>query len=104
MLKYCWRKFPDNMKEKHACPCCGYKTFDEQPNGSHNICPVCFWEDDLFQLNNPDYEGGTNWVSLRQAQKNFAVFGACEKDMIKNIRKPTPDEQRDDNWEPLKKK
>lgn len=30
---------------KYKCPCCGYYTFDEKPNGNYDICEVCFWED-----------------------------------------------------------
>ncbi|MGX7688155.1 CPCC family cysteine-rich protein [Flectobacillus roseus] len=86
---------------KFACPCCGYKTFREQPNGSYDICDVCFWEDDPIQLNDPDYEGGTNSVALKQGQKNFMEFGVCESEMIKNVRQPNSDEQRDENWKPL---
>jgi len=86
---------------KFTCPCCGYKTFREQPNGNYDICEVCFWEDDLIQFNDPTYEGGANKVSLKQAQKNFIEFGACEKDMIKNVRRPMEDEQRDANWKLL---
>jgi len=87
--------------EKFACPCCGYKTFELKPNGTYDICQVCFWEDDLSQLNNPDYVGGANKVSLRQGQQNFAKFGACEEDMIKSVRKPTQKETRENNWKPL---
>lgn len=87
--------------EKFACPCCGYKTFNEKPNGSYDICGVCFWEDDPIQLDDPNYEGGANRVSLKQGQQNFIEFGACESDMIKNVRKPTKDEQRNHNWKPL---
>lgn len=86
---------------KFACPCCGYKTFREKPNGSYDICEVCFWEDDPIQLDEPDYEGGANTVSLKQGQKNFSEFGACEREMIKNVRQPNRDEQRDENWKPL---
>lgn len=32
--------------EKFTCPCCGYKTFTQQPNETYDICQVCFWEDD----------------------------------------------------------
>lgn len=38
------------VTEKFACPCCGYKTFREQPNGSYDICQICFWEDAQFNL------------------------------------------------------
>ena len=86
---------------KFACPCCGYKTFREHPNGSYDICQVCFWEDDPIQLDDPKYEGGANGVSLKQGQKNFIEFGACERDMIKSVRRPIKDEQRDENWKPL---
>jgi len=86
---------------RFACPCCGYKTFSHEPDGSYEICKVCFWEDDPVQLKRPDYEGGANKVSLRQAQKNFQEFGACEKEMVKRVRKPTPDETRDESWRPL---
>ena len=64
------------MLENFACPCCGYKTFDEKPNGTFEICVVCFWEDDNIQNENPNYSGGANKISLKQAQKNFLDFGA----------------------------
>lgn len=81
-----------------ACPCCGYMTFSVRQNGTYDICPVCFWEDDPIQLADPDYEGGANRVSLRQGQLNFKEYGACEKEMIKNVRQPKKEEKRDDNW------
>jgi len=89
------------VAEKFACPCCGYKTFKYKPNGSFDICEVCFWEDDPVQLENPDYEGGANKISLRQGQKNFLKFGACEIKMINHVRNPLITEQRDKNWMPL---
>lgn len=85
----------------YPCPCCGYKTFDVPANGSYDICPVCFWEDDPVQLKNPDYVGGANHISLRQAQKNFLEFGACEKNMKSHVRAPREDEARDEDWTPL---
>ena len=33
--------------KKYECPCCGFYTFDEKPNGSYDICPVCFWEEEF---------------------------------------------------------
>lgn len=76
----------------YPCPCCGYLTFEEPPNGSYDICPVCFWEDDEIQLEDPDYEGGANGPSLNQCKKNFLEFGAKERRHIKNVRPPTEDE------------
>lgn len=87
---------------RYPCPCCGYKTFDVEPLGTYVICKVCFWEDDPLALDDPDFVGGANRVSLRQAQKNFLAFGACEIKMVKNVRQPRQDEMRDHDWEPLK--
>jgi hypothetical protein len=84
--------------DKFACPCCGYMTLRERPRGTYTICQVCFWEDDPVQLKDPDCEGGANRVSLRQGQKNFQDFRACERDMIKNVRPPNIDEFRDKEW------
>jgi hypothetical protein len=86
---------------KFACTCCGYKTFDEEPSGSYVICPVCFWEDDPIPLDDPDFAGGANKVSLRQAQRNFEEFGACDRRMISKVRPPKEEEQRDADWKRL---
>ncbi len=87
--------------KKFTCPCCGYKTLDENPPGTYDICPICFWEDDGVQFNDPDYEGGANHVSLRQAQKNYDEFGACEKEMLCHVRKPNKNDEKDSNWKHL---
>ncbi|NEZ02175.1 hypothetical protein G4D62_23195 [Bacillus shackletonii] len=65
--------------KKYTCPCCGYKTFDEEPSGTFDICDNCKWEDDNVMNENPDYWGGANGVCLRQAQRNFIRYGASEK-------------------------
>jgi len=87
---------------KYTCPCCGYKTLPEKPPGTFNICDICFWEDDGYQLDNPDYEGGANHPSLRQAQKNFLDFGATERRLLEYVRKPTEKDAKDPQWEPLR--
>ena len=85
--------------ENFPCPCCGYKTFyGEKPNGNYEICPVCFWEDDPIQSADINYAGGANSVSLKQAKQNFLEFGASKKEMIRNTRKPKPNEERNIDW------
>lgn len=83
---------------KYFCPCCGYDTFTEEPPGTYNICPICFWEDDPIQYKDPDYKGGANRVSLRQGQLNYEKYGACEKEMVKNVTKPMKDNKRNPSW------
>ena len=84
---------------RYTCPCCGYKTLQER--FLFDICDICYWEDDNVQAVNPDVEGGANVVSLRQAQKNFVRFGACEENMRNVVRKPTIYDERDTNWRML---
>lgn len=79
-------------KLKYKCPCCGYYTFEEKPGATWDICPVCFWEDDFFQFDDPDEDGWANGVSLNEARENFKKFGACRQDIINYVRPPKEDE------------
>jgi hypothetical protein len=85
---------------RYPCPCCGYLVFDDGP-GSYDVCPICFWEDDLVQLRFADMAGGANAVSLRERQRNYATVGACEEGAVGYVRQPTADDQRDAGWRPL---
>ncbi|OIP70359.1 MAG: hypothetical protein AUK43_09545 [Oscillatoriales cyanobacterium CG2_30_40_61] len=87
-------------QKSYPCPCCGYLTLTEEPPGTYLICPICFWEDNE-DINNWSVWTGSNQVSLRQAQKNFLEFGACELEWLKDVRSPTVDEVRNPNWEPI---
>jgi len=80
----------------YPCPCCGYMIFGEPP-GSNDICPICFWEDDLSQLRFPTITGA-NHVSLIEGQKNYAVTRACELRMLPHVRSPTLSDLRDPEW------
>lgn len=86
---------------KYTCPCCGYKSLDEEPPGTFQICKICFWEDDNVQFHDPDYEGGANAVSLKQGQKNFLEFGACEEFYTPYVRKTAAYDERDPDWKPF---
>nr|WP_253958047.1 CPCC family cysteine-rich protein [Metabacillus halosaccharovorans] len=85
---------------KYTCPCCGYKTLDEEPPNTYDICEICFWEDDGFQYKYPD-ETGANYVSFREAQQNFLKFGAKGERSLKFVRYPNKSDIKDPNWEPL---
>lgn len=81
------------MDEKRcACPCCGCLTLRDPSQGSFELCPVCYWEDDSVQFADPDYEGGANLVSLRQARENWRAFGASERRFLGDVRAPLPHE------------
>ncbi len=78
---------------RHACPCCVFLTLPEKPPGTSIVCPVCYWEDDDVQFKNPEYEGGANRVSLRQARKSFREIGAVSSEFRERVRAPTTDER-----------
>lgn len=84
----------------YPCPCCGYLVFAEPP-GSGDICLICFWEDDALQLRFPELADQTNVVSLAEAQRNYAEFGAIEQRFAGDVRQPTGDDVRDPDFRPL---
>ena len=79
-------------RTRWPCPCCGYLTLREEPPDTFAICPVCFWEDSGLQLQDPDYSGGANAVSLNEARANFRLFGSSEERFENDVRPPAPDE------------
>ena len=81
---------------KYTCPACGHKVFSEPP-GSDEICPVCFWEDDLSQLRFVTTTGA-NHVSLVEAQKNYKTFGAVEEKLYEQVRAAEILEEIDPTW------
>jgi hypothetical protein len=69
--------------------------------GSHEICPVCFWEDDLIQTRWPASAGGANRPSLIECQRNYQIFGAMEARFIQRVRPAADDEPVEAGWYPL---
>jgi phosphoribosyl 1,2-cyclic phosphodiesterase len=87
------------MTALFPCPCCGYLTSSEP--GSHDICPICDWEDDLSQLRFPRSGGGANHESLEEAQANFAKIGVKSAVHLTHVRPAGPEDVRDPLWRPL---
>jgi len=77
---------------KFPCPCCGYLTLAEKARGSFEICPVCYWEDDRSQFEDPTSVVGANSVSLEQARRNFAEYGASRPELRAHVGPPREDE------------
>ncbi|GMO51072.1 MAG: hypothetical protein Pg6C_15550 [Treponemataceae bacterium] len=57
--------------DNRQCACCGQKTLNPALK-FHGICPVCGWEDDPIQNDDPSYEGGANTINLITARQAFA--------------------------------
>ena len=67
-------------------------TLPEEPPDTCQICPVCFWEDDGVQFDDPDFTGGANRPSLNQARENFRRDGVVELRLKGHVRDPLPEE------------
>jgi hypothetical protein len=55
------------------CPVCDNYNSGELPE--FDVCPLCGREDDSVQSNDPNYNGGANWLSLNQAKANWMRYG-----------------------------
>jgi len=66
------------LKERRCqCPCCDYYVLESR--GAYQVCPACCWEDDGSDLDDPDKVSSANYISLRQARKNFEKMGAADE-------------------------
>lgn len=54
--------------KKHPCPVCGQ--FEFSMEDSFEICEICGWEDDVYQIDHPD-ETGANQLTLIEARNEF---------------------------------
>ncbi|MEN7547388.1 CPCC family cysteine-rich protein [Rapidithrix thailandica] len=69
-------------KSAHACVCCGYKTsFDRE---FHNICPVCFWQDDFTE---GDEYSSPNRSSLNDFREHFFSNTDTDSEIFKKFHK-----------------
>ena len=82
------------------CLCCGYYTIYKR--GYYEICPICFWEDSC-ETTDPNKYDEVNKLSLNEARANYLAFGACEKELLKYVRKPKEcEKERIENQEKSK--
>lgn len=85
--------------ERFPCVCCGHLVMPEKA-GSFDICPICFWEDDIVQLAFPMLAGGANAVSLYAGQMSYQKVGASEIRFVKEVRRTGPLEVQEEGWRP----
>ncbi len=81
------------MEHRYKCKCCGYFTLVGRTDGDvmWDICPVCFWENDISG-ENPDEYSGANHMTLSQGRENFKKYAACDVKMISHVRQPELEE------------
>ncbi len=75
------------------CPCCGYLTFPvPREEAVAFICPVCFWENDVFTSSDDEPSDENHGMTLNQGRKNYQKIGAMREDFLQYVRPPLPSE------------
>ena len=77
----------------YPCPCCGYLTLPvPRKEALACICPVCFWENDVFDPGEDDPSDENRGMTLRQGRENYRRWGAMHQDFLRLVRPPRPSE------------
>lgn len=85
---------PEEPTGIYPCPCCGYLTFPvPREDAVAYICPVCFWENDVFDPGEDDPSDENGGMTLREGRENFRSCGAVRPDLVKYVRPPRPGER-----------
>ena len=82
-----------NVSGDSPCPCCGYITIPNDGDAIGYICPVCYWEIDLFIKDVNDVSDLNNGLTLNEAIVNYKKFGSILPRFLKYCRKPKESEQ-----------
>lgn len=78
---------------RYPCPCCGYYTFPvPKEDARAYICPVCFWENDLFDPGEDQPSDENRGETLRQGRADYRKWGAVRQDLATHVRPPEPPE------------
>lgn len=82
-------EIPDKVVGTYPCVCCGYKTLPvPKEDAIAYICPVCFWENDIFISSDDEPSDENRGMSLNEAKKNFKMYRACGKEYLSYVREP----------------
>ena len=83
----------NDATKKYPCPCYGYLTLPvPQEEAIAYICPVCYWENDVFTSSETEKSDENHGLSLRDGRINFLTFGSCDKRFKDKVRKPLTEE------------
>jgi hypothetical protein len=85
--------------EEYPCPVCGYFTIETPQDW--DICPICFWEDDVLPDRADASSPANRGMSIAEAQANYILHGAVDLSRKRHVRPPGPDDRRAPAWRPL---
>lgn len=78
---------------RYPCPCCGYHTYPApREDALAYICPVCFWENDVFDPGEDQPSDENRGMTLRQGRERYKKLGAVRADLTAYVRPPLPEE------------
>ena len=63
----------EKENDRQMCPVCGQYRFETQDE--YEICPICWWEDDPGQRDDPEEDSGANGMSLIEAREWWQKTG-----------------------------
>ena len=80
---------------RFPCPCCGYYTFPvDKSKAIAYICPVCFWENDVFTKSDDEPSDENRGMTLNEARAEYRRIGATRDEYLQFVRDPYPNEKR----------
>lgn len=75
---------PPPIEGRYPCPCCGELTFPvPKEEAIAFICPVCWWENDVFTPGEDQPSDENRGLTLREARKKFKRYGAVRPDLTR---------------------
>ena len=81
------------METRYPCPCCGYLTLPApREEAIAFICPVCFWENDVFTHSDDEPSDENHGMTLKQGRAAYRAFGAVQERFRSLVRAPEADE------------
>ena len=78
----------ESVKYEYLCPCCGSITFSvSSVDAVAYICPVCYWENDVFTELDDEPSDENEGMTLNEARENFKKFGVCAERFLGKNKK-----------------
>lgn len=71
----------------YKCLCCGNNTLPVPPEDAiAYICPICFWENDVFIKSDDEPSDENRGMTLNQARANYKEYGISNPAFIEERR------------------
>jgi len=81
------------VETNFRCQCCGARTLSTPD--AMELCPVCWWEDDGQDSDDPAAIHSTvnGDLSLHEARQNYQLCGAAHPRFVRYVRRPSAEEE-----------